>query len=135
MSRGEFCLDSWAVLAWLNDVSPAAARVDALIRTRPVISWINLAEVHYRVARDHGFSEADQVLAHLERLVRPDEPSPELIIQAARIKAVHPIALGDCFAIATAMAHDATLLTGDPEIIDADGLHCRVEDLRTAPRA
>ena len=35
----------------------------------------------------------------------------------------------DAFAVATAIAHDATLATGDPEIIDAD-LDCDIEDLR-----
>ena len=39
------------------------------------------------------------------------------------------IALGDCFAIATARSHGLTLLTGDPEILAQD-LPCPVEDLR-----
>jgi len=35
----------------------------------------------------------------------------------------------DCFAVVTAAARDATLLTGDPELLDRD-LGCRVRDLR-----
>jgi hypothetical protein len=39
------------------------------------------------------------------------------------------MAYADAFAVATAVAHDAVLLTGDPEIVGVDGL-CAVEDLR-----
>jgi len=50
---------------------------------------------------------------------------------AAALKAAHPMALADCFAVALAAAEDAVLLTGDPEIIDrAEALPCKVEDLR-----
>jgi predicted nucleic acid-binding protein len=47
------------------------------------------------------------------------------------LKAEHPIAPADCFAIALAAEEEAELLTGDPEIIDlADQLPCKVVDLR-----
>ena len=50
---------------------------------------------------------------------------------AAALKAAHPMALADCFAVALAAAEGAVLLTGDPEIIDrAEALPCEVEDLR-----
>lgn len=42
---------------------------------------------------------------------------------------MHPLAYGDAFAIATAAAHKAVLLTGDPEITERS-VGCRVEDLR-----
>jgi 5-enolpyruvylshikimate-3-phosphate synthase len=41
----------------------------------------------------------------------------------------HPLAYGDAFAVATAAAHDATLLTGDPELTTRP-VGCRVENLR-----
>jgi hypothetical protein len=49
----------------------------------------------------------------------------------ARLKAKAAIALGDCFAVTTATAHDLPLLTGDPEIIDLADCPCQVEDLRS----
>jgi len=52
------------------------------------------------------------------------------MLEAARLKAQLPIALGDCFALATAAAHGLTLLTGDPEIIGLQDPPCEVEDLR-----
>jgi hypothetical protein len=48
----------------------------------------------------------------------------------ARLKARAPIALGDCFAVTTAVAHNRPLLTGDPEIIDLADPPCQIEDLR-----
>ena len=94
------------------------------------MSWINVAEVYYRIARDHGEAEAEAVLAELRALLHLDEASPERTIAAARLKAGHPMALADCFAVATAVAYGAALLTGDPEILDADWVGCDVEDLR-----
>ena len=51
------CLDSWAVLAWLDGLEPAAARVEHVIHERPVMSWINLAEVYHRVHRDQAMTK------------------------------------------------------------------------------
>jgi hypothetical protein len=51
------------------------------------------------------------------------------MIETARLKASTPVALGDCFAIATACARNLTLLTGDPAILDRE-VPCTVEDLR-----
>lgn len=95
------------------------------------MSWINLAEVYYRVHRDHGQSEAETVLALLRGTLSLDEATPVRTLEAARIKARHSIALADCFAAATAAAHQLTLLTGDPELLDAVAIGCVVEDLRS----
>jgi predicted nucleic acid-binding protein len=118
------------VLAWLDGDEPAATRVEAAIAVRPLMSWINLAEVYYRVHRDHGRQQADDVLVRLRSLLHLDEATPERTLAAARIKAQHAIALADCFAVTTAAAYEATLLTGDPEILTAPDLGCAVEDLR-----
>ncbi len=123
------CLDSWAVLAWLAGEQPAQERIEGLLVSRPVISWINAVEVYYRVERDHGRTEADEVLGELRRVLELDLPGTARMIETARLKAKLPIALGDCFAIATASARKLTLLTGDPEIVDRD-VPCTVEDLR-----
>lgn len=125
-----FCLDSWAVLAWLDGEEPALSRVEELISTRPVVSWINLVEVYYRLERDQGRIAADDTLASVRSVVSPELPGATRMIEAARLKARAPIALGDCFAVATAAAHDLVLLTGDPEIIDLPDLPCQIEDLR-----
>ena len=124
------CLDSWAILAWLDGEEPALARVEDVLASRPVVSWVNLVEVYYRVERDHGRSAADETLASLRASLAPDLPGTARMIEAARLKAAAPIALGDCFALATAAAHGLVLLTGDPEILDIEHPPCGLEDLR-----
>lgn len=126
------CLDSWAVLAWLDGDEPAAEMVAKTIETeRPQMSWMNLVEVLYRTARDHGQGAADQVLEELRPQIAEDLPGISTMRAVAKLKAEHPIALADCFAIALASEKGAVLLTGDPEIIErADQLECAVHDLR-----
>ena len=127
------CLDSWAVLAWLDGDAPAAAIVqDAFDAGQPLLSWLNVGEVAYQVERRHGVDEAAFVVNRLRAAAALDEVTPARVLAAARIKAANPIAFADCFAAATAAARDATLLTGDPELLDRP-LPCRVRDLRSGP--
>ena len=120
------------MLAWLDGEEPAAATVErAIKRERPAISWMNLVEVHYRTIRDHGRQEADRVLSELRPLVVENLLGIASMRSVSALKAEHPIALADCFAIALAAEEQAALLTGDPEIIDRTvELPCKVVDLR-----
>jgi PIN domain nuclease of toxin-antitoxin system len=124
------CLDSWAVLAWLDGEEPALSRVEELLASRPVVSWVNLVEVYYRVARDQGRVAADETLRDLRAAFALELPGTARMIEVARLKARAAIALGDCFAVTTAAAHDLPLLTGDPEIVDLADCPCQTEDLR-----
>jgi hypothetical protein len=94
------------------------------------MSWVNLVEVYYRVARDQGSSEADEALGDLRSALSLDLPGTARMVEVARLKARAPIALADCFAVTTAATHDLVLLTGDPEIIDLEDCPCQVEDVR-----
>lgn len=128
--RRIYCLDSWAVLRFLEGGSPAARRVRQVMRTgRPIMSWINLGEVYCAIYRAAGAGEAEATLALLRPILALDAVTTERVLAAARIKAVHPLAYGDAFAVAAAAAHGAVLLTGDPEITRRS-VGCRVEDLR-----
>jgi len=124
------CLDSWAILAWLDGEQPSLSRLNAVIDSRPVVSWVNLVEVYYRIERDHGRDAADTTLTDLRRQLSPDLPGTARMIEAARLKARAPIALADCFAAVTAAAHDVVLLTGDPELVELPDPPCVIEDLR-----
>jgi len=84
------------------------------------MSWINVGEVYYIVARATGTREARRVVAELRRRVRLDLPTEDRVLAAAAIKASHLLAYADAFALATAAAHDAVLWTGDPEILEGD---------------
>ena len=123
-------LDSWAILRWLDGDEPAAARVEAAMPSRPVMSWINLGEVAYIVERRAGVDRARRVVRELRPRLTLDLPSEARVLEAAHLKAGYPMAYADAFAVATAIAHGATLLTGDPEILAGDPAW-PVEDLRS----
>jgi predicted nucleic acid-binding protein len=125
-------LDSGAILAWLDGEEPALSRVNAVIGSRPVVSWVNLVEVYYRIERDHGRDAADDTLRALRRQLAPDLPGTARVVEAARLKARAPIALADSFAAATAAGHGVVLLTGDPELVELVDPPCVVEDLRVS---
>jgi predicted nucleic acid-binding protein len=117
------------VLRFLEGQTAAAQRVRLVIRQgRPIMSWINLGEVYYIIHRAVSPTEADSTVALLRPMLTLDPPTPDRVMAAARIKAQHPLAYADAFAVATAAAHDAVLLTGDPEITRRK-VGCRVEDL------
>ena len=123
------CLDSWAVLRWLEGAEPAASRVDAALRGRPVMSWVNMGEVFYILHRAAGEQAARDTVRQMRGRLQMDTPTEMRVLQAATIKAGHRMAYADAFAVATATAHHAVLLTGDPELIDGESTW-DVEDLR-----
>lgn len=111
-------LDSWAVLRYLEDAEPAASAVAELLdQELPMMSWINLGEVHYVVRRLHGEEDAATAVRDLRDVIDARLPDERLVLDAARIKADHPMAYADAFAAALTVAHDATLWTGDPELL------------------
>ena len=124
------CLDAWAVLEWLHGGEPARTRVlELLERERPVMSWINLGEVAYTLERRAGAKRATEVVARLRGRLALDLPTPDRVLEAAAVKARHRLSYADAFAVATALAHDAVLVTGDPEILTSDTAW-QTEDLR-----
>jgi predicted nucleic acid-binding protein len=115
-------IDSWAMVAWIQD-EPAGTALEALLlkadigKLQLLMSWYNVAETFYTVAKRRKLSVAEEFLTRLPslpvRLVLPDEDG---IVAAARVKASHAVALGDAFAIALAQTEGATVITGDQEI-------------------
>ena len=124
-------LDSWAVLRLLEGTEPSASRVQAELDgdDDPVMSWINMGEVFYVVRRMHGDDAAASVVRDLRPRLHLDLPDEARVLEAATIKAEHAMAYADAFAAATALAHDATLLTGDPELL-LSSASWAYEDLR-----
>src|SRR5260370_25216438 len=111
--------DSWAIMPCLLNQT-AAPTVESFIQDagnlQLFMSWINVAEVYYIAAKRHGAKRAEEFLNRLPslpiRVVLPDE---EGIMAAARIKAAHPVAFADAFAIALAQAEQASIIPGDDE--------------------
>ena len=114
-------LDSFSVLAWMQDEAGAdkveGLLLQALREQAPLLlTVINLGEIYYRVARQHGHPFAQEVIRQLKAL--PVELFPcdeDLALRAARIKADFPMAYADAVAVAAAQREEATVVTGDPE--------------------
>ena len=137
-SAGPYVLDSFAMLAYLGG-EDGMARVRALLldctrgRCRVYLSLINLGEVLYITERELGITRAQEALAAIDQLPIEVVPaSREAVLAAAHIKAAHPVAYADAFAVAAAMEHGATVVTGDPEFEAVKGL-VQVEWLPQVP--
>jgi predicted nucleic acid-binding protein len=119
-----FVLDAWAILALLQREEPAASRVKALLdeayqdQADLYISMINLGEVLYRVGKVTGEDEAWETLRQLRSLPVTVLPADEkAVLTAVTFKMRHPLSYADAFAAAATQELDATLLTGDPELL------------------
>jgi len=97
----------------------------------PIMSWIKVGEVYNVTHRLAGANEADDIVRRMRAVVDLDLPSADRIMAAARMKAQHPLAHADAFAVATTLAYDAVLYTGDPEILEA-AAGWPVRDLRSS---
>lgn len=123
-------LDSWAVLRFLEDSPPAAGAVEELLEhSRPLMSWINLGEVHYVLRRAAGEDAAIETVRDLRARIDVRLPDESQILTAAQIKADNPMSYADAFAVALALDSDAEVWTGDPEMFIVDALW-RWRDLR-----
>jgi predicted nucleic acid-binding protein len=113
--------DSWALIAFLENEA-SAPKVKALFaeaqetRAPLFVSTVNLGEVWYSTARASTEAKADAVVDVLLALGFQVVPADwELSREAARFKAKHKIAFGDCFAAALAKLRGLEVVTGDPE--------------------
>jgi len=87
------------------------------------INAINVGEIIYITRREFGDQKKIEVLANIERMGFIILPVPDtLIFQAAEYKATYSISYADCFVLASAVEHQATIVTGDPEFKKAGDL-------------
>jgi len=114
-------LDSFAVLAWIQDEKGAQLVEDFLYRAqehkeRLLLNVINLGEVFCRYARAQDLTFARDTLEKIKLLPIKIYPCPnDLVLEASEIKAEYPIAFADAFIVATAMRENARIVTGDPD--------------------
>lgn len=121
MPKGPFIFDSYALLK-LFQKEKGYEKVGQLLEearktgAKKYLNAINLGEIIYSTKREFGDQKKLEVLANIERLNFTILPIPNnLIFQAAEYKAQYNISYADCFALASAIEHRATLVTGDPE--------------------
>ena len=127
-NKSVYLLDSFALLAYLNDEA-GCTRVKEILalaedrKCRVVMCLVNLGEVLYITERERGLAMAQGVLALAESLpLELLEVSRDLVLDAAHIKAHHPLSYADAFATAAAVHENAVVVTGDPEFKSVEEL-------------
>jgi len=137
MSVGDAAIiDAWAVLAYLRAEEPGASVMRRYFRRarsgnlRLLLNVVSLGEIFYRLIQLIGEEEASERLTQIKslpiELVAVREP---LALEAARIKAAHPLSYADAFAVATGRTERAPVITGDPEILALPPAVVRVRKL------
>ena len=115
-------LDSFAMIAYLNKEKGFEEVREVMSEAQktgdPVLmNEINVGEVYYILFRKRGPKKADYflwtILASLPILTVSN--AFEDVVNAAKIKAEHPLSFADCFAVDTARKNNAVIMTGDPE--------------------
>jgi predicted nucleic acid-binding protein len=116
-----YVLDSFALLAHFEDEA-GGEQVRKILKAaqtgkaRLYLSVINLGELYYNTFRERGREKASEVLFITEQLpITIVVADMHLTMEAARLKAVHPVAYADCFAAALGIQKKAAVVTGDPE--------------------
>ena len=128
MQKGPFIFDSHALLKFFQKEKGHEKVIHLLEEIRKsgevkYISAINLGEIIYSTKREFGDQKKLEVLANIERLNFTILPAPNnLIFQAAEYKAQYALSYADCLALASAVEHKATLVTGDPEFKKVESL-------------
>jgi predicted nucleic acid-binding protein len=121
MPKGPFIFDSHALLKLFQKekgYEKVVHLLEEIKKTRGTkyINAINLGEIIYSTKREFGDQKKIEALANIERLNFTILPIPNtLIFQAAEYKAQYSISYADCFTLASAIEHKATIVTGDPE--------------------
>lgn len=122
MSKKEsYIFDSHALLKYFQKETGHQKVIELLeeIETnhfKKYLNAINLGEILYIVKREFGDHKKIEVLANIERLKFITLPCPnDLIFRAAEYKAEYAMSYADCFVLASAVEHNALIVTGDPE--------------------
>lgn len=114
-------LDSWAVMAYLEDESSAQKVADLIGDAHEhgiplLMSVVNAGEVWYILAREVSEAEADKAIGELQQLgIEFVDVDFGLARLAGTFKAKHRMSFADCFAAAITLQRKAELVTGDHE--------------------
>jgi predicted nucleic acid-binding protein len=132
-----YVLDSFAILALIRE-EPGATRVREIllradaVEVRLAMAVVNLGEVFYRTAREEGSSRAEEMLLVIHHYaIELFEVDRALAIAGAELKSRYRMAYADCIAAALALRLGATVMTGDPEFEQVEG----VVEIEWLPRA
>jgi predicted nucleic acid-binding protein len=114
-------LDSWAVMAYLEDEATAEKVADIMADAHEekiplLMTVVNAGEVWYILAREASLADADASIRQLRQLgIEFVNADWDLAHDAGTFKAKHKMSFADCFAAALAKQRKAHLVTGDHE--------------------
>ena len=114
-------LDSWAVIAYLEDEDAAAKVADIIADAHDeqiplLMTVVNAGEVWYIVARQTSAADADGSIKQLRDLgIQFVDADWGLAKDAGYFKSKNKMSFADAFAAALAKQRKAHLATGDPE--------------------
>jgi uncharacterized protein len=114
-------LDSWAVIAYLEDEAAAEKVADIIGDAHEdgiplLMTVVNAGEVWYIVARGTSSADADASIKQLRDLgIEFVEADWDLAKDAGYFKSRNKMSFADCFAAALAKERKAHLATGDLE--------------------
>jgi predicted nucleic acid-binding protein len=126
--KSGYLFDSHALLAFFQNETGANVVYGILQKSREqkldrLICVINLGEVIYMTKKHFGDEKKLEILGRIHQLEFKVLPVPDtLVYQAAEIKAQYPLSYTDCFVVACAQEHRATIVTGDPEFKNVEHL-------------
>jgi predicted nucleic acid-binding protein len=120
--------DSHAFLKFVQD-EIGADRVEELLtaaqdgKIRAFMNEINLGEIYYITIRKIGIEPAREFLEHFRNLPIGIVPASwDIIASASEVKGGYALSYADCFVVASALKHDASVVTGDPEFKNVEHL-------------
>ena len=119
--KAGYLFDSHALLAFFQNETGSNVVYGILGKCREqhldrLICIINLGEVVYMTKKHFGEEKKLEILGRIHQMGFKVLSVPDvLVFQAAEIKAQYPLSYADCFVVACAQEHRATIVTGDPE--------------------
>jgi len=126
--KSGYLFDSHALLAFFQNETGAKIVYGILQKSLEqkldrLICVINLGEVIYMTKKHFGDEKKLEILGRIHQLAFKVLPAHNtLVYQAAEIKAQYPLSYADCFVVACAQEHRATIVTGDPEFKNVEHL-------------
>jgi len=123
-----YLLDSFALLRFLQK-EPGDLVVRQILedsingKACAMLNVINMGEVIYTVQRRFGMQAKLNLVKNINLLDIMILPAPnDLVFRAAELKAQFAMSYPDTFAVASALEHDAAVVTGDPEFRQVEHL-------------
>ena len=121
----EVVFDSYALLELFEDGPGAQVVADLLTKdgdeVNIYLSEISLGEIYYILLRRKGKKAAEEVIEYiqLDQSLSLVPAEWRRIKGAAQYKAKGVLSYADCFVLALGLDEEASIVTGDPEIIKA----------------